>query len=144
MASCRDDQKRALTEHFTQQAVIKFCAKVARCPQKHGNVLVIIIVGMRVLGRLFLTGTSDFRKVVWTSATISGVGDPVFPAVLRTFKSQLRGTQFQNREVLKFAVGSAVAKFDADLNKDVYSKLVERHMKCAVCGGSYFEKECKT
>ena len=60
------------------------------------------------------------------------------------FKSQLRVTQFQNREVLKFAVGSAVAKFDADLNKDVYSKLVERQMKCAVCGGSYFEKECKT
>ena len=76
MASCRVDQKRALTEHFTQQAVIKFCAKVARRPQKHGNVLVIIIVGMRVLGGLFLTGTSDFGKVVWTSATISGIGRP--------------------------------------------------------------------
>ena len=87
----------------------------------------IIIVGRRVLGRLFLTGISDFWKVKRLSATISGVGDPVFPAVLRTFKSQLRGTQFQNREVLKFAVGSAVAKFDVDFYKDVYSKLVERH-----------------
>ena len=42
---------------------------VAGCPQKIGNSLVIIIVGKRVLGRLILTGTGDFAKVEWTSAT---------------------------------------------------------------------------
>ena len=29
----------------------------------------VIKVGKRVLGRLFLTGTGDFAKVEWTSAT---------------------------------------------------------------------------
>ena len=104
----------------------------------------IIMVGKRVLGRLFLTGTSDFGIVDRTSAMIARVGDSVFQTVLRTFISQLRGTRFQNREELKFAVRSAVAKFSVDFYKDVYSELVERHMKCAGCGGFYFEKECKT
>ena len=54
-----------------------------------------IIVGKRVLGRLFLAGISDFEEVERTSATISGVGDPVFLTALRMFKSHLR---FQNRE----------------------------------------------
>ena len=46
-----------------------------------------------VLDRSFLTDTSNFGKVERTSATISGVGDPVIPAAdLSTFKSQLRGT----------------------------------------------------
>ena len=77
-----------------------------------------IIVGKRVLGRLFSTSTSNFGKVVRTSATISGVGDPVIPVTeLSTFKSQLRGTRFQKREKLKFAVRSAVAKFGVDFLK---------------------------
>ena len=41
---------------------------------------------MAVLWRSFLTGTSDFEKIERTSATISGVGDPIFPTALRTFK----------------------------------------------------------
>ena len=45
-----------------------------------------IIVGTRILWRSYLTGTSDFEKFERTSATISGVGDPVFPIALRTFK----------------------------------------------------------
>ena len=94
---------------------------VARRPQKHANRLVIIIVGKLVLGQLFLNGTSDIEEVERTSATISGVGGPVFP----TFKSQLRGIVFQNREELKFAVRISVAKFGVDFYKDVYSKLVE-------------------
>ena len=99
----------------------------------------IIMVGKRVLGRLFLTGTHNFGKVERTSATIARVGDPVFQTVLRMFKSQLRGSRFQDREELKFAVRSAVAKFGVDFYKDVYSEFVERHMKCAGCGGSNFE-----
>ena len=102
-------------------------------------------MGKRVLGQLFLTGTSDFDKVEWTSVTISGVGDPEIPATeLTTFKSQLRGTQFQKIEGLKFAFLSAVVKFGVDFYKDVYSDWVERHMQCAACEGSYFMKECNT
>ena len=48
----------------------------------------------RVLERSVLNGTSDFGKVEQTSATISGVGDPVIPAAdLNTFKTTLRGTR---------------------------------------------------
>ena len=102
-------------------------------------------MGKRVLELSFLTGTCDFGKVERTSATISGVGDPVIStADLSTFKSQLRGTRLQKREELEFAVRSAVAKFDIDFYKDVCSEWVERHMQCAACGGSYFEKECRT
>ena len=58
-----------------------------------------IKVGKRVLYRSFLTGTSEFGKVEWTSATIFVVGEPVIPAAdLSTFKSQLRGTRLQKRE----------------------------------------------
>ena len=58
------------------------------------------------------------------------MGDPVISATeLSTFKSQLRGTGFQKREELKFAVRSAVAKFGVDFYKDVFSDLVERHMQ---------------
>ena len=102
-------------------------------------------MGTRALDRSFLIGTSDFGKVERTSETISGVGDSIIPAAdLSTFKSQLRGTRLQKREELEFAVRSAVAKFGVYLYKDVCSEWVERHIQCAACGGSYFEKECKT
>ena len=92
-----------------------------------------------------MTGTSDFDKVEWTSATISIVGDPAIQAAdLSMFKSQLRGTRLQKRDELEFAVRSAVAKFGVDFYKDVCSEWVERHMQCAACGGSYFEKEYRT
>ena len=45
--------------------------------------------------------------------------------MLRTLKSQLLGTWFQNREELKFEIRISVAKFGVDFYKDVYSKLVE-------------------
>ena len=45
-----------------------------------------IIVETCVVWRSFLTDTSVFEKIERTSATISGVGDPVFPTSLRTFK----------------------------------------------------------
>ena len=55
-----------------------------------------ITVGKRVLDRSFLTGTNDFGMVERTSATISGMGDPVIPATdLSTFKSHLRDTRLQ-------------------------------------------------
>ena len=102
-------------------------------------------MGKRVLDRSFLTGTSDFGMVERTSATISQVGDPVIPAAdLSKFKSQLRGTRLQKREELEFTVRSAVAKFGIDFYKDVCSEWVERHMQCAACGGSNFDKECRT
>ena len=105
MASCRVDQKRALTEHFKQRAVIKFCANSELTPTETWTFLENITVGKRVLDRSFLTGTSDFGKVERTSVTISGVRDPVIPAAdLSTFKSQLRGTRLQKREELEFAV----------------------------------------
>ena len=73
------------------------------------------------------------------------MGGPVIPATeISMFKSQLRGTLFQKREELIFAVRSADAKFGVDFYKDVYSDWVERDMQCAACGGSYFVKECKT
>ena len=50
------------------------------------DILENITVGKRALDRSFLTGRSDFGKVKRTSATISGVGDPVIPAAdLSTF-----------------------------------------------------------
>ena len=48
---------------------------------------------------------------------------------------------FQKREELKYTNRSALANFGVDFNKDVYSKLVKKHMKCTACGGSYFDKE---
>ena len=94
----------------------------------------IIKVGKRVLDQSFLTGTSDFGKVEQTSATISGVGDPIIPTTeLSTIKSQLRGPRLQKREELKFAVRMAVAKFGVDIYKYVCSEWVERHMQCAAC-----------
>ena len=85
-----------------------------------------------IVGRLFLTGTIDFREVERTSATISEAVDPVFRTALKTFKSQLRGTPFQNREELKFAVCSAVAKFGVDFYKDAYNELNfnKTYVKC--------------
>ena len=98
-----------------------------------------------LIDRSFLTGTSAFGKVERTSATISVVGDPVIPATdLSTFKSKLRGTRLQQREELEFAVRSANAKFGVDFYKDVCSEWVERHMQCAACRGSNYEKECRT
>ena len=75
MASCSVDQKRTLKEHFKQLAVIKLCPNSGVMPQKHGIILVRIIVGKCVLGRLFLSGTSNFGMVERTSATIFGVRD---------------------------------------------------------------------
>ena len=87
-------------------------------PQKHGIVLVRIIVRTCVLGRLFLSGTSNCGMVERTSATIFKVRDFVFPTALRTFKFYLRGTRFQNREELKFAVRSAVTELGEDFYTD--------------------------
>ena len=124
-------KKCALTEHFKQRAVIKFCAYSELTPTETWTFLENITVGKRALDRSFLTGTSDFGMVERASATISGVGDPVIPtADLSTFKSQLRGTRLQKREELEFAVRSAVAKFQVDFYKDVCSERVERHMQC--------------
>ena len=87
-----------------------------------------------------MTGTSDFDKVEWTSATISIVGDPVILAEdLSMFISQLQCTRLQERDELEFAVCSAVAKFGVDFYKDVCSEWVEGHMQCAACGGSNFD-----
>ena len=85
-----------------------------------------IIVGKRVLGRLFLTGTCDFAKVEWTSATFLWNISPVFPTALGTFKPQLSGARFQKREELKYTVRSALAKFGVYFNKDVYSKWMKK------------------
>ena len=94
---------------------------------------------------IILTGASHFDKVERTSATISGVGDPVIlVADLSTFKYQLRGARLQKRKELELAVRSAVAKFGVDFYKDVCSEWVERHMQCAAVGGFYFEKEYST
>ena len=145
MASCRVEQKRALAEHFKQRAIIKFCANNELTPTETLTFFREHNSGKTCTRSIFLTGTSVFGKVKRTSAAISGVGDPVIPAAdLSKFKSQLRGTRLQKREELEFAVRSAVAKFGIDLYKDVCSEWVERHMQCAACGGSYFEKECRT
>ena len=123
MARCRVDQKRALTEHFKQRAVIKFCANSELTPTETWTFLENMTVGKHVLDRSFLTGTSDFGNVKRTSATISGVGDPVIPvADLSTFKSQLRCAWLQKREELEFAVRSALAKFGKDFYKAVCSE----------------------
>ena len=50
-----------------------------------------ITVGKRVLDRSFLTGTNDFGMVERTSATISGVGDPVIPATDLKPQSHIHG-----------------------------------------------------
>ena len=66
-----------------------------------------IIIGMRVLLWSFLTGTGDFENIEGTSATISGVGDSVFPKALRTFKLLsfgVHGSRIEKRWNLQFAV----------------------------------------
>ena len=94
MASCGVDQKRALTEHFKQQAVIKFCANSELTPTETWILFREHKSGKTCSRSIILTGTSDFGKVERTSATISGVGDPVIPATdLSTFKTKLRGTR---------------------------------------------------
>ena len=96
MASCRVDQKRALTEHFKKLAVIKFCANSELTHTETWTFFREHNSGKRVLDQSLLTGTSDFGKFERTSATISRLGDPVIPAAdLSTFKSQLRGTRLQ-------------------------------------------------
>ena len=120
MASCRVVQKRALTEHLKQRAVIKFCANSEFTPTETWTFLENITVGKRDLDRSFLTGTSDFGKVQGTSATIYGVRVLIIPSAdLSTFKSQLRGTRLKKREELEFAVRSTLAKFGVDFYKDV-------------------------
>ena len=107
MVSCRVDQKHTLTEHFKQVAVINVYANSGVMPQKHGIILVIIELGKCVLGRLFVSGTSDFGMVERISATIFGESDTVFPTALRAFISDSRYTVAEKRRV-KFAVCSAV------------------------------------
>ena len=66
-----------------------------------------IKVGTRDLWRSFMTGTSDFEKIERTLATISGVGDPVFPTALRTFKLLsfgVHGSGVEKSLNLQFAV----------------------------------------
>ena len=68
---------RTPTGQFEQRAVIKLCANSGMTPKissdnNSGNACSIAIV-------------FDFEKIERTSATISGVGDPVFPTALRTF-----------------------------------------------------------
>ena len=140
MASSSADQVCMPMERFEQRAVIKLCANIGMTPtHTHGEVLVTIIVGTRVLHvwRSFLTETSDFEKIERTSATISGVG-ALRTFRLLSFRLHLSGL---SSEELKFAVCSAMARFGVDFYKDISTEWVERHMKCAAYGGSYFEKE---
>ena len=69
MSSCRVDKKRTLTEHFKQLAVINLCANSGVMPQKHGIILVIIILGKCVLGRLFF----EWHKRFWDGR--AGISD---------------------------------------------------------------------
>ena len=82
-------------------------------------------------------------KIERISATISGVGDPVFiyNSAKNIKTSKLRGTWFRSREELEFAVCRAVAGFGFDFYKVIPSGWIERHMKCSAYQGSYFEKE---
>ena len=90
MASCRVDQKRALTEHFKQRAVIKFCANSELTPTETWTLFREHNSG-KTCSRAIIF---DFGKVERASVTISGVGDPVIPAAdLSTFKTTLRGTR---------------------------------------------------
>ena len=56
-------KQRALTAHFKQRAVIKFCANSELTPTETWTFLENITVGKRALDRSFMTGTSDFGKV---------------------------------------------------------------------------------
>ena len=98
-----------------------------------------IIVGQGILDRSFLTGTSDFGKVGGHQRRFSEWETRNSGDRASTFKSQLRGTSLQKREELNFAVRSTVAKFGVDFYKDVCCEWVERHMLCALCGGSFFK-----
>ena len=93
MASCRVDQNRALTEHFKQRAVIKFCANSELMPTETWNFFSEHNSEKRVLDRTLFSGTSDFGKVERTSATISRMATE-----LSTFKSQPRGIRLQKRD----------------------------------------------
>ena len=56
--------------------------------------------------RIVLTGTSDFGKIERISATIAGVGDPLFPTALRIFKLLsfgLHGSGVEKSWKLQFA-----------------------------------------
>ena len=49
-----------LKEHFKQLAVINLCANSGVMPQKHGIILVIIILGKMCSMTIIFSGTSDF------------------------------------------------------------------------------------
>ena len=83
-----------------------------------------------VLWRLFLTGTSDFGKIKRLSATIAGVGDPVFPTALRLFKLLsfgLHGSGVEKSWKLQFA--EQLARFGLHCHKDMSSECIDGHMK---------------
>ena len=74
---------------------------------KAGMVLVTIITVTHDLWRSFMTGTSDFEKIERKLSKISGVGDPVFPTALRTFKLLsfwVHGSGVEKSLNLQFAV----------------------------------------
>ena len=89
-------------------------------PQKHQIILVIIILGKCVLGRLFLSDTSDFGMVERTSAMIFRVRDTVFPTALRAFISDSRYTVAEKRRV-EICSSQCSRKFGVEFYKDVYS-----------------------
>ena len=86
MASYSGDQKRILTAHFEQRAVIKFCAKSGMTPTETWKFFSNNSRGEKCYSTIVLTGTCDFGKIKWTSVTISGERNPVLPTALRTFK----------------------------------------------------------
>ena len=88
-----------------------------------------------------MTGTSDFAKVEWTSATFLRNRIPCVSNSARNVQISALRNRVQKREELKYTVRSALAKFGVDFNKDVYSKWVKRHRKCTACRGSNFDKE---
>ena len=89
-------------------------------PLKCGIVLVIIIVGKCVLGRIFLSGTSDFGKVERTSAMIFRVRDCISDSAKNIHISASRYT-FPEWRRFEIRILQCVAKFGVDYYKDVYS-----------------------
>ena len=127
MASCRVDQKRTLTEHFKQRAVIKFCANSELTPTETLNFFSehnswktcsrSIYWHKRFRqGRAGISG--DFCRAGISGDFRSGgprnSGDKTIAKHVQLLASRYKAPE---KRGVKIAVRSAVAKFGVDFKK---------------------------
>ena len=88
--------------------------------------------------KIFCEGNEDISDLK-RSGRPPVVTDNGIRTVLR-FKSDLRGTRYNDRHNLRMAVRSNVSHYEKDWYRSIFRQWVERHHKCVRSSGEYFEK----